>query len=379
MERKIRILQFASLDLGGITSLLLNVSEKMDRTRYRFDYLVFRDQEEPAQGRMQALGGRKVIADISGVENNILRGFYKLYLTWKVMKKERPEILQLNASTPYDILIGISARAAGVKKIILHAHNNAAPYRAVRNRMFPLCRFLMPFVTDVWLACSESAAAFMFPRKIYERHAYSIIKNGIDLQKFAFDPALRERYRKIHHCEERLVIGHVGRFCTQKNHEFLLRIFVEVKKREPSAWLFLYGIGELTEQVRAQAASLEIMDCVFFKGGTQRVYEVMQMMDVFVMPSLFEGLPLVAVEAQATGLALVLSDRITREAMLTEDVAYCSLEEDPGVWAEKILELYSRKKEKPRVSETEQVRKAGFDINDTQKRLCRIYDSCIEK
>ena len=371
---KIEILQFASLDLGGITSLLMNVAEKMDRNRFVFNYLVYRNQIEPSEYRMQTLGGRKIVADISHVKNNFARGFYKMYITWKVLREEKVKIIQINASTPYDIVIGISARLAGVKKIILHAHNEAAPYRKVRNRLFPLCRCLMPYIVDTWLACSEASAVFMFPNKIVAQENYKIVKNGIDLHKFRFCPEIRKAYRKKHRCEETLVLGNIGRFSVQKNHIFLLQVFAELKKKKRDVALYLYGIGELEEQMKQQAVQMGIDNAVFFEGGTDRPWEVLQMMDVFIMTSLFEGLPLVAIEAQAVGLPLLLADSITKEVVVTDDVNFCSLQDPPEIWADVILQIYDKRKEQQRSDTTERVRTAGFDIIDTTKQLCRIYE-----
>ena len=372
--KKIDILQFASLDLGGITSLLMNVAEKMDKSRFVINYLVYRNQPEPSEQRMIALGGRKVIADISQVKNSFARGFYKIYITWKVLKDEKVQILQINASTPYDIVIGISAKLAGVKRIILHAHNESAPYRKVRNRLFPLCRCLMPYIADTWLACSEASASFMFPNRITAVGNYRIIKNGIDLQRFCYSPEIRKVYRKKHGCEDALVVGNIGRFYVQKNHAFLLRVFAELKKKKMDSVLYLYGIGELEEQIKQQADQLGIRNSVFFEGGTDRPWEVLQMMDVFVMTSLFEGLPLVAIEAQAVGLPLLLSDNITKEAVVTDNVEFCSLKEEPEIWADRILQIHEKAKKQPRSDMTERVRAAGFDILDTTKQLCQIYE-----
>ncbi len=367
-----RVVHTCPLGTGGITSMVLNICECMDRDKINFDYLVYRNQKEYNEHRAIALGGRKLVADNEGGKGALMHFGAKFINTYKVLKKSNNAILHINASTPYDTLIGISAKLAGVKKVVVHSHNannsNKSAKWLLTNK---ICRMIMSAYTDCYLTCSTEAAEFMFPKKIYAQKKYEYIKNGIDVNKFRFNPDTRNQIREQLGVKDGLVIGNVGRFFKQKNHAFLIEVFKKISDKLPDSKLLLIGVGELQEEIIDQAKRLGVYENVIFWGPADNVNELMQAMDVFVMTSFHEGLPVVGIEAQATGLPCVFSDTITKEVNITDNGHFISLNESPIVWAEEIIKTAISVKD--RATGADLVSAAGYDINSTTQKLFDMY------
>ena len=199
--------------------------------------------------------------------------------------------------------------------------------------------------------------------------------NGIDLKKYEYNEAVRQEVRRKLNLEGKYVVGHAGRFSDQKNHSFLLDIFQAVHRKNPNTVLLLFGVGELQEAMKNKARTLGIEDAVVFYGASNEMNKMWQAMDVFVMPSLHEGLPVTGVEAQASGLPCVFSDAITREVGLTSNTEFLSLQEKPDVWAEHVLKYMNVQ----RKSERKILEQAGYDIQQTADTLAQLYLNVAEK
>jgi glycosyltransferase involved in cell wall biosynthesis len=198
---------------------------------------------------------------------------------------------------------------------------------------------------------------------------YTFIPNGIDLERFSFRPQARETIRKTLGVADNFVIGHAGRFSAPKNHIYLIDVFHELKKVCPDAVLLLFGTGELMESVQAHVDKLDLTESVRFMGATDQLEDMYQAMDVFVMPSLGEGLPVAGVEAQTSGLPTILSDTITREVAVTDCITYLPLSQDKSQWVDTILSYrgYVRR------SRCEELREAGFDEKEVAKYFQKYY------
>ena len=376
-KQELRVIHMAPLDLGGISTLVLSIQDRLMDEGIRFDYLVFRDiYETYVDDRIEEQGGRKLLAESENVSNPFLRGVVKFYRTYRVMKEAGSPVFHIHASTPYDVVSGVAAKMAGVKVVIVHSHNSRPDDRKLRNMIGPFCKALMPLIADVYLACSEEAAGFLFPAAISKNGKYRIVKNGIDLSRYSYRPALREEFRERFSCGDRLILGNIGRLHPQKNHRFLLEIMREVLKTRPDALLYLIGVGELEEELIRYAEDLDIRDSVVFYGASDEIPGMLHMMDLFVMPSLYEGLPLTGVEAQAAGLPCFFSDTITRELELTENACYLPLRETPAFWADQIL---SRDLSRQRRNYDREIRTQGFDIGTTARKLKRLYLAAAQR
>ncbi len=193
--------------------------------------------------------------------------------------------------------------------------------------------------------------------------------NGIDLDRFAYNSEVRAQVRAQMKWENRFVVGHVGRFNHQKNHTFLIDIFAEIHKRDADAILALFGVGELQEKIREKVRQLGLEECVYFYGASDCMDRMYQGMDVFLLPSNFEGLPVSGVEAQAAGLPSVLADTITREVAVDDHMRFLSLKEPPEAWAEQVLKM----KAAGRYDCIEKLRNAGFDQNKMIEHFQQYY------
>ncbi len=371
-ERKpIRVLQACDLRAGGITSLILSICEELDREKVNFDYLVFRDQEEFGDNRVKTLGGKKLIADNEDAPGKIAKFLWKFFRTWKVLRAEKTEIFHINGSVPYDCLMGLAAKAAGCKTVILHCHNSHLKKSGKGHQIFQqICRMCIPLCGDYYFACSDLAGRFMYGKRLQKKVVY--VKNGIHTEIFRFDEKGRENLRKRYGVENAWIIGSIGRMCKAKNQKFLLDIFGEILKQKPEARLLLIGQGELEEELMNQADSMGIREKLIHIASTDKVSQFLSMMDVFLLPSLFEGFPIVGVEAQASGLPCIFSKNITKQAAITDRAYFLSLKRSAFQWAKFALTVW--KKDAARRSEyAEQVRKAGYEIQDTARWLQEFY------
>lgn len=369
---RIRVAHICPLGTGGITSMVLNICEHLDREMVNFDYLVYKNEKEINEERAVALGGKKLIADNSNGKNGAMRFFIKFFKVYKVLKQEKPDVFHMNVSTPYDTLVGIAAKAAGVRHIIAHSHDAGAKKRSrLKKMIFSICRVIMPLYVDEYYACSTEAAEYLFPKRIAKNKRYVYIKNGISVEKFKFSQETRDALREKYNLHDKLVVGNVGRFMKQKNQAFLLDVFSKIAQEKENAVLLLVGVGELEDELKEKVKKLGLENRVIFWGATDKVNEVMLMMDVFVMTSLHEGLPVVGIEAQASGLPCVFSDVITREVKVSDNVEFLSLGEPVDKWAKTVIEL--SEKEIDRTKGVENVSNAGFRIEDVSKDLQERY------
>lgn len=294
---------------------------------------------------------------------------------YQLLMKNQYDCVHIHADTAYRMYaFGHAAKRAGVRKIIFHSHAAGVDgnYLIVKKFLHRVYRGRLKKIGYCFAACSDLAAAWMYPG--IPREKVIQINNGIDLNRFRFDADTRREMREELGLSDYFVVGHVGRFSYQKNHEYLIRVFQAFKKEVPKAKLLLIGshdgTKEIWDRIREMTAQAGLSEDVIFYGTTDHVERMMQAMDLFVLPSRFEGLPVVGVEAQACGLPVVYSDRITREAALTDRVSFAGIEEkDIDAWVRAM-------KDQMNLERTDMVpflRKEGFDINDTIQSFLNLY------
>ena len=255
---------------------------------------------------------------------------------------------------------------------IAHAHNTGFQTSSKAERMlgnvlkYPMCRY-----ANCHLACSENAGAWLFGKQWVKNGKVIVLSNGIRPRNFAFDAEMRQRVRAAWGVgEDVLVVGHVGRFTTQKNHKFLLKVFAEVHRRVPASVLVLVGTGELEDAMRHKVDEMGLSKAVRFLGFHTDVANLMQGMDVFLIPSLYEGFMIAGIEAQAAGLPCVFSDTITRESRILDAVAYLPLAASPARWAETAISLAGSAK---REGAWRMLADKGFDVSTMAKCLVEVY------
>lgn len=359
---KVRVLEIiGKRPVGGVGTVMLNYQEHMDAGKVQMDYLIFGEEQERFDKKVKALGSQVfVYPALSGRQ----MGRTKQYLEEFFSKHAKEyDIVHLHAPTIAFLAFPI-AEKYGIRHRIVHSH--ATLYaenkiKAVRNRI--LWALAKGKSTDC-IACSYAAGAFLF-----KKQAFTVLKNAIVCEDYFYDQTLRQKVREREGVTEKLVIGNVGRFSQQKNQTFLVEIFAEIKKRYKDSELWLLGDGVLHGEIEDKIKTLGLTEQVRLFGMVSNPKEFYQAMDVMVMPSLFEGLPMAGVEAQASGLPCVFSDAITKEVDIV-GCLYLSLQTAPALWAETAIEAAKRKARRSYQKELDEM---GFNIKREAKRLEDFY------
>lgn len=334
---EIRVLQILdTLNTGsGVASVVLSFYRAMEKLsengdRFIFDFMINEEVKDSVK-KMLEMNGSKIFLMPSlrlisfGQYLMELKRFFSNHKEYSIVHGHMP-----NAAAFYFCI----AKHYGVAVRILHSHNSKGADRRwnrIRNRI--LSNIGIQFATE-YMACGKKAAHYLYGKDISKVY---LLNNVVDTEKFSFQKEVREQVREQLGVCDRFVIGHVGRFCYQKNQKFLLKIFVELLKREKSVYLFLIGDGEERGEIEQLVEQYHLQKSVKLFGVVSQVEKYMQAMDVFLLPSRYEGVPVVILEAQASGLPCVLSSEVTREVE-TEYTSYIDLEESAGKWSEAVLE-----------------------------------------
>ena len=362
----IRVLHSVSvMDRAGIETMLMNYYRHIDREQIQFDFITSRNKSGDYDKEIRQMGGTVTITpSLSPLHYPEYQRFMQTLLA------QNPDIKILHAHNEAMGLYALNgAKKAGLKARIAHAHNT----RIIRDYKWPLklfCKQFLPYAaTDLW-SCGRDAGIYFFGKANWEARGM-VLHNAIEPAAFRYDPAVRAQMRARYGLGDRIVLGHVGRFNVQKNHTRLLSIFAQFLRREPEAMLVLVGSGELELQARTKAQEMGIAAHVLFAGLQSNVADWYQAMDLFVMPSLFEGLPVVGVEAQASGLPCLFSDAVPDEVLLSEHAACFPLKADDETWTAEIARLLHQPNDRTQGEAI--IRQAGYDIHTEAARLQALY------
>ena len=318
------------MNAGGAETFLMKIYRNIDRNKYQFDFCVNTEQNY-YQNEIREMGGRIYV--IPAKSESIVK--YIVSLKSLIKNNEYKYVIRVNehSLSVIDLLI---AKSGGAEKLIMRS-SNADSAGLVTRLLHKMFKFLPMHVPDVKIAPSKKSAEYTFGKSLVKRDKVVILHNGLDVSKFNFSEDIRNKYRNNLEINDEIVVGHIGRFFEQKNHMFLIDVFNEILKIEPNAVLLLIGEGELKNSVLEKVNKLGISRNVRFLGLRSDVNNLLMAMDVFLFPSLFEGMPNTVIEAQATGLPCLISDSITDEANITGRVTYYSLKRSSKEWAEKCL------------------------------------------
>jgi glycosyltransferase involved in cell wall biosynthesis len=348
---------------AGLETMLMNYYRNIDRTKIQFDFLTHRPNRSDYDDEIESLGGKVYYAPRLYPQN------YPAYFKWmKQFFIEHPEYQIMHSHIDsMSYLPLLAGKKAGVPIRIAHSHNTAIDkdFKYILKQYF---RHRITSAANMYLACGEEAGQFLFGNK-----EFTVIPNAVDAEKFYFDQNLRERKRKELGLADEFVIGHVGRISYQKNHKFLIEIFSEVLKQEAKAVLLLIGVGEKEEEVREQIRKLGIDQKVRFLGNRSDVHELYQAMDVFLLPSLFEGIPVVGVEAQFADLPCFFSDKVPKEVKFNNKSQFIELNMSSKEWADRILKVKHCK----RSSNGKDIINSHYDIKVAHDVLEDYYDNLI--
>ena len=344
---------------GGVESVVMNYYRNIDRRKVQFDFFADSDSVDPLpyKEEIESLGGRIYIVPPYQQINKYLPALTKLF------KENGYKIVHSHLNT-LSVFPLYAARRAGVPVRIAHNHSTAAKGETKKNIMKYALRPFAKVNATHYAACSRYAGEWLFGKKSMERGEVTIFNNAIDLDKFRFDPAVRDEVRRELGIQNKFVVGHVGRFCFQKNHEFLIDIFAEVHKQNPNSVLLLVGDGEDIEKIKDKAKMLR--GGVIFLGNRSNVEQLYQAMDVFVLPSRVEGFGIVAIEAQASGLKVVASTAVPNVTNISNNMKFLNFTDGVNAWAKEILNTNKRIIKFTKTDD--------YDIFKQSKKLCLYYE-----
>ncbi len=367
MSEPIRILHvFGTLYRGGAESRIMDLYRHMDREKVQFDFLVHTGAEGHFEKEIGELGGR-----VYRVPRFRIINYVSYCRAFKTFFAEHPEFraVQGHMTSTAAIYLPI-AKKAGISITIAHARS-AGVDSGLKGKITRWMRRNLWQKADYLFACSMLAGKAVFGEKAFELGLVYYIPNAIEALLYRFDQEKREALREKLKLTDKFVVGHVGRFHYAKNHEYLVAVFAEILKQKTNALLLLLGDGSGMENVKIQARELGILEKIMFMGNVENPQDYYQVMDYFVFPSRFEGLPGTVIEAQAAGVKCLISDAIASEVMISPLVQADSIGKNPAEWADQVVKScdYERK------DMYETIVKSGFDIKAQAERMLRFYQS----
>lgn len=354
----IRVLHIlGTMDIGGIESFIMNLYRNMDRTIVQFDFIVNSNSKKDYYEEINRLGGN--IYEVTPISKNIFKRFFELKkifksnLEYKIVHRHA-----CSAIVFFDLLV---AKLYKIKKVIVHSHSNMYKNRKLLNKILSP---LVNLFADKKLACSKTAAEWLFGSD----KDVEIIYNGIDIDKFTYDINIRNIIRNKLECDKKFIIGNVGRLSWQKNQSFILDIFEKYLKTNINAELWLIGDGDERESLSFKAKKLNIENNVKFFGNTNNINNLLQAMDLFLFPSIKEGLGISLIEAQINGLKCIISPEVPKEAIITDKIKVISLDRY-DLWINEIS-----KEDNTRTIDTNINSIRDFNIINTIMQLKKVYD-----
>ena len=359
--RKILIINTAGLAIGGITTNMFNYLSNINRELFVIDVVVTDLRDEPSINAFKNLGCNIIF--LTSRTQTPIRYFNELR---KLVKNRKYDVIHIHGSSHTVVIDLLASYVGGYGKRIVHAHSTRCNSIAIHRILFPLFNILY----DKGFACSIEAGKFMFNNKPYE-----VLNNGIDLEKYSFNEKIRERIRhQMSLADEDVLIGHVGFFSELKNQSFIIDILTILSKKHPTYKLVLIGDGDLKTTIEHKVNQLGLSNIVFFTGNISNVSEYLNAIDIVVMPSLFEGLPLTLIEQQANGLVCVLSDTISKEADKTGYLKYLPLDKGPEIWADELLKVDLNVSRRDRSENAQKcIRECGYSIKEEAFKLQYVY------
>lgn len=366
-----KILHYVSkMNRAGQETFIMNMYREIDKSKFQFDFLLSDNSPGQYDNEILKKGGKLFYIDLN--KNGHFKALKNYFLLrrklYSLAKKE--DIFYIHNHHAFDAYL--SARAAlkaGFKKVIVHSHSDSAEYHRWLSRLF---RPLLSHLPVIEIAASEPAGKWLF-----SNDKFKIIKSGIKTQNFLYNKQSRNEIRKKLNIEDDLVVGNVGRFVPLKNHIFLIEVFKYINDKIPNSVLLLIGDGDEEQSIKEKVEKMGLDDKVIFLGSKGDVEKYYQAMDIYVFPSLFEGLGMTIIEAETAGLPCFISSVIPEEVNISPLVYRYSLKETPESWANKIILNINKTKDVDRINTSYKVQKKavdlGLDINETCKEMEQIF------
>lgn len=359
MQYPVRVLQvFSQMNRGGAETMIMNLYRNINRSKVQFDFIVHTDKKCAYDDEILSLGGK-----IFRVPRYNGKNHFQYIKTWKEFFITHPEynIIHGHVRSTASIYLKI-AKKFGLTTIA-HSHSTSSG-NGIPGIVKLIFQYPIRYMADYLFACSKSAGEWLYGKRVWEKKNFFILNNAIETNKFLFNINKRDFIRNELQIQDKFVIGHVGRFHPLKNHEFLIDIFNEVYKKHENSVLVLIGDGEKKNYIKQKINRLGLNKNVIFTGIRSDVHDLLQAFDVFVFPSLYEGLPVTLIEAQASGLPCIVSDKITTEVKVTDLIKFISLDKNAEYWAEEILKT---KNSEFRPNTMNQIIQSGYDVEASTK------------
>lgn len=368
----LKVLQFpVRNNKGGVTKYILDHWRYIDKSKFHFDFVTL-NKSLPFEKELSDEGAKvyHITCTAEQDEEDFKRQLGEIL-------KQGYDIIHIHTGAWKSTAVEEVAAAYCVPRIIIHAHSSGYVSNASAEELQKLIthhekiksKITEKMANDFW-ACSTEASKWLYGTQI-PADRIKILKDGIDTEKFCFSPEKREKERKKYHLENCLVLGHVGRFSKEKNQEFLLGVLEKLIERKKKVRLIFVGDGKLKDDIVCKAEEKGILQYVILAGQTENVEDFYQMMDLFLLPSSFEGFSISLMEAQAMGVPCIASSSVTRECDVTGMVSYLPL--DSESWVNRICELAEFSHDRSELGE--RVKACGFDIRDTAKKLEQLYEN----
>lgn len=349
---------------GGTESVVMNYYRHIDRDKIQFDFIADSDSIMPIPRieEIESLGGRVFIVPPYQKLNKYIPALVNLF------KEQQYQIVHAHLNT-LNVFPLYAAKKAGVPVRISHSHSTAAKGEVKKNLFKYMLRPFAGVYPTHYAACSFYAGEWLFGKKRKEQGKVTVFTNAIELEKYKYDEVVRAEVRKELGLENKFVVGHVGRFCFQKNQDFLIDIFEKVYERNSDAVLIMVGDGEDLERIKERVKHLG--EGVKILGTRTDVCRIYQAMDVFVFPSRYEGLGIAAVEAQVSGLRVIASSKIPQEAKISDGMTFLQISDDAEKWATEILLTKNREILQLNPQNDYNIVKQSIRLQDYYKRCCK--------
>jgi glycosyltransferase involved in cell wall biosynthesis len=354
------------LNRGGAETMVMNIYRNIDRSKVQFDFMIHTADKCDFDDEIHELGGR-----IYNVPRYYGKNHFEYKRAWNEFFKNHPENKLVHGHIRSTAAIYLKIAKKHGRVTIAHSHSTSSRGNKVEQLFKNILQLPIRYTADYLFACSDEAGKWLFGEKATKGDHYRVIKNAIDINKYVFNKDVRDQIRKRLNIEDRFVVGHVGSFTPPKNHKFLITVFDAVQKQNENAVLLLVGDGELKPQIEEQINYLGLKEKVRLTGVVSNANDYLQAMDVFVFPSIYEGLGIAAIEAQAAGLPCIVSDAIPHEAHISNLLIPLSTQQTSQCWATLIVR-HATNRERGNIHDD--VKCAGYDIEMTAKILEDFYE-----
>lgn len=355
------------LNRGGAETMIMNLYRAIDKTKVQFDFIIHNEDANAYCNEIKELGGAIYI-----FPKFVGKNFFSYRNYWKLFLKKHPEYKILHSHVrSYAVVFLEIAKKYGLTTIV-HSHstsNGSGLKSYIKNILqIPLKR-----KSDYLFACSSISGEWLFGKKALSLPNYKMVKNAIDTQRYQLNKELRIEYREEFQVSDKIVYGHIGRLSEPKNHKFLLDIFKDILVVQPNAVLMIVGEGPCRQKIEAQIQVLGLEQYVIMTGVREDIPQLLGAMDIFLFPSLWEGLPVTVIEAQAAGLPCLVSNKVTDEVAITEAVTYLPIDEGTACWVE--VAMCATEK---RFQVIDKIKEAGFDVYTSAEELVAFYEGLLE-